>query len=360
MKIAIDTGPMSEGDVGRGIGFYTKELVKHLKKLDGVELDLVDASKNDLTKYDIVHYQKFHPYFFSVPLTKSIPSVITIHDLIYLIYPEHYPPGIKGKLRFIIQKFLISKIDAIIAVSETSKKDIIRFLGIPEEKISVIHEAPREIFRKLEIGNPSTSLRMVSPSNHWKLEIQKRYGLPERFVLYVGDVNYNKNLLGLIQACKIVRIPLVIAGKQAASADFDETHTENKPLIKLLEKYGDDKEVIRLGFVPDEDLVGLYNLATLYCQPSFYEGFGLPVLEAFASECPVVASKTQALVEIGEPACLFADPKNPKDIADKISQVFNDGELRDQLVEKGKVLVKNYSWEKTARETLEIYKKVLG
>ncbi|KKQ97147.1 MAG: Mannosyltransferase [Candidatus Woesebacteria bacterium GW2011_GWA1_39_12] len=159
MKIAIDAGPMSKGDVGRGIGFYTEQLVKHLKKLKDVDLDLVDAARNDLTKYDIVHYQKFHPYFFSVPFTKSIPSILTIHDLIYLIYPKHYPAGIKGKLRFLIQRELVKKMDAIITVSETSKKDIVRFLGIPQEKIHVVYLAPREIFKKmtnchLQFGKP--------------------------------------------------------------------------------------------------------------------------------------------------------------------------------------------------------------
>ena len=346
MKIAIDAGPMSKGDVGRGIGFYTEQLVKHLKKLKDVDLDLVDAARNDLAKYDIVHYQKFHPYFFSVPFTKSIPSILTIHDLIYLIYPKHYPAGIKGKLRFLIQRELVKKMDAIITVSETSKKDIVRFLGIPQEKIHVVYLAPREIFKKM------TNTTILS-------SIVVKYKLPQKFVLYVGDVNYNKNLLGLAQACKIAKIPLVIAGKQAAKEDFDRNHPENKPLANLLQKYGEDKDIMRVGFVPDDDLAAIYNLASLYCQPSFYEGFGLPVLEAYASECPVVASRTQALVEIGEPAAYFADPKDPKDIAEKISQVSNDRELKDQLVQRGKALVKNYSWDKTAKETLEVYKKVL-
>jgi glycosyltransferase involved in cell wall biosynthesis len=179
-------------------------------------------------------------------------------------------------------------------------------------------------------------------------------------VLYVGDVNYNKNILGLAKACKIAKIPLVIAGKQAAQKEFDREHIENQPLLEFLTKYGEDKQVLRLGFVDDNDLVSLYNLATLCCQPSFYEGFGLPVLEAFACEVPVVAAKTQALVEIAEPACLFADPNDPDEIAEKILQVAEDNELRNQLIERGKVLVKNYSWEKTARETFEVYKKVLG
>ncbi|MEK7112996.1 MAG: glycosyltransferase family 1 protein [Patescibacteria group bacterium] len=353
MKIAIDTGPLESGDSVRGIGVHTKLLLENLEKLKDLKVEAVDVRKVDLGKYDLVHYQKFHPYFFSVPFRKIKPSVLTIHDLIYLIYPKHYPPGVMGKLKFPIQKFFVKNIDAIITISETSKKDIVRFLGIPAEKIHVAYLAPREIFRKLEMSNP---LR----GENYKLKIAKRYGLPERFVLYVGDVNYNKNLLGLVKACKIAKVPLVIVGKQATSTDFDRNHPENKPLVELLNTYGNDKNVIRLGFIDDSELVGVYNLAGVYCQPSFYEGFGLPVLEAFASGCPVVAAKTQALVEIADPACIFANPKDPKDIADKISMVLEDKELRDQLVETGMVFVKNYSWAKTAKETAEVYKKVLS
>jgi glycosyltransferase involved in cell wall biosynthesis len=267
--------------------------------------------------------------------------------LIYLIYPKHYPAGIKGKLIYLLQKFLVRKMDAIITISETSKKDIVRFLGIPQGKIFAIHLAQREIFRVIE--------------DKEQLErIKRKYSLPQKFVLYVGDVNYNKNILGMVGACKKAKIPVVIVGKQAVSTDFDREHIENRFLRTLLERYGDDKDVIRLGFVDDNDLVGIYNLASLYCQPSFYEGFGLPLLEALASGCPIVAAKTQALVEIGEPAVLFFDPKSPNDMVEKILMVLTDNELREQLIETGKVLVKNYSWDRVARKTAEVYRKVAG
>src|SRR3990167_3627637 len=345
IKVAIDSGPTKSGDAIRGIGVHTANLVKYLRKLKDLDIDVVDFSKVDLGKYDIAHYQKFNPYFFSVPFIKKKKTVLTIHDLIYLIYPKHYPPGIKGRIRLLIQKFLVKKADAVITISETSKKDIVRFLGISQEKIHVIYLAPREIFKSIvdqELLN----------------KIKNKYNLPERFVLYVGDVNYNKNVLGLCKACKLAKTPLVIAGKQAASKDFDRAHPENRPLVKLLKEYGDDPSVMRIGFTTDEDLVGIFQLASLYCQPALYEGFGLPVLEAMASGCPVVASKTQALVEIAEPAAIFADPKDPADIAEKISMILKDPTLRAQLIETGKVLVKKYSWDKVARETAKVYEKV--
>ena len=347
MKIGIDTGQFAKGDAIRGIGVYNRLLVENLKKLKDLKVEQVDAKRDDLSKYDLIHYIRFHPYFISIPFRKQTKSIITIHDLIPLIYPEHFPPGIKGSLRLLIQKYLIKKIDAVIAVSETSKKDIVRFLGIPVEKIYVIHLASEDSFKKLSDGS-------------WKNDIRTRYKLPERFILNVGDVNYNKNILGLAEACKMINVPLVLVGKQLTSKDFDPGHPENRSFSKLIEKYGTDKDILRLGFVSDDDLVKIYNLATIYCQPSFYEGFGLSVLKAFACEIPVVAAKTQALVEIGGPACVYADPNKPKDIADKISQVLKDRELAKELVERGKVLAKNYSWEKTARETFEVYKKVLA
>jgi glycosyltransferase involved in cell wall biosynthesis len=346
MKVAIDSGPLTSGHSVRGIGVYTKQLTQALKKDRSVKLDVVDFAKVDLAKYDIAHYPVFNPYFMALPLTNKTKTVVTIHDLIYLIYPDQYPPGIRGRLKFLVNKKLIRKADAIITTSETSKKDIVRFLAVDQEKIFPIYQAPAEAFRP--VGDKDL-LRGV----------KDKYNLPDRFVLYVGDVNYNKNLLGLAEACKIAKIPLVIVGKQAASSQFDRNHPENRSWVEFLKKYGQDKDILRVGFVPDEELAPIYNLANLYAQVSFYEGFGLSVLQAFACSTPAVCSKTQALVEIGQGACFFADPKDPKDIASKLRQAIENEELRSQLVETGKILVKNYSWEKTARETIEVYKKVL-
>jgi glycosyltransferase involved in cell wall biosynthesis len=305
IKVAIDSGPLKSGDSIRGIGVYTRELLKALK------MDGVDVSKEDLGKYDVVHFTRFNPFFVSVPFVKpkNTKFVLTIYDLIPLIYPSHYPPGVKGKLRFLINKYLINKnVDAIITISETSKKDICRFLSVDPKKVFVTYLAPRSIFKKMEIGN-------------WKLEIAKRYNLPEHFALYVGDVNYNKNIPWLIEKAKEKNLPLVIVGKQAKEIeDLDLDHPELSHLTGV-----NFSGVIRLGFVDDADLVKIYNLATVYIQPSLYEGFGLPAVEAVACGTPIIFFKSQALVEI----------------------------LGD-----GKKLLRSYSWEKTARETFKVYKHV--
>lgn len=368
MKIVIDRRPLITGHKVRGIGVHTEELIRALKilKYKDIKIFNVDFNKADLSKYDLVHFSYFHPYFLTIPSQAPTKFIVTIHDLIPLIYPKHYPPGLKGKIRFLDQKIRLKKAAAVITISETSKKDIVRFLGIQEENIFVTYLAPRKIFKEIK---DKTKL----------LKVRKKYKLPSGFVLYVGDVNYNKNVLGLVKACKIAKLPLVICGKHAkdiedSKADisslegprdwirylFGQPHPERAHYQKLLNEFKKSSTIIRLGYVPDDDLVVIYNLATVYCQPSFYEGFGLPVLEAFASGCPVVAAKTQVLVEIAEGAALFADPNDAKDIADKITEVISDNEMREKMIKEGVKKVKQYSWSKTAKETVSVYLKVFS
>lgn len=351
IKIAIDTGPLTSGDSVRGIGVYTRELLNSLNSLqkenkDNFEIcpiDFFGLQSSTIYHYDVVHFTRFNPFKLSVPLSKpkNTKFVLTIYDLIPLIYPEHYPSGARGWVNWQINKFLIkNNIDKIITISETSKKDICRFIGIDPKKVTAIHLAPRPIFRKLEVGN-------------WSLEIVKQYNLPKRFGLYVGDINYNKNIPLLIKAAKSADIPLVIAGKQAL--ELEKMNLEH-PELKHLKNVNFDN-VIRTGFVTDDDLVKIYNLAEVYIQPSLYEGFGLPLLEAQACSIPVIAAKTQALVEIAEDSAIFADYKNPSDFAEKIKSMIEDSSLKNKLIEHGLKNVKKYSWKITAEQTLKIYNK---
>lgn len=353
LKIAIDTGPLKTGDSVRGIGVYARELIGSLQqfqKSHSFEIEPIDFSTNHQSlitnHFNVFHFTRFNPFQISVPFNKPTGTrfVLTIYDLIPLIYPKHYPSGIKGWLNWQINMFLIKKnIDSIITISETSKKDICRFIGISPDKVSVTHLAPRNIFQ------PTTDHQSL-------ITVQKKYGLPDRFVLYVGDINYNKNIPLLVEACKKADEKLVIAGKQAVEIDkMDLDHPELGHLKNI-----DWNGVIRLGFVPDEDLVNIYNLAGVYIQPSLYEGFGLPLLEAQAVGIPVVASKTQALVEIAESSVFLADPKSANDFADKIKLLVKDGELKNKLIDKGIKNAERYSWHKTAEETVKVYKKILN
>jgi len=331
LKIAIDSGPLTSGDSVRGIGTYTRELLKALK------MDGVDVSKSDLSKYDVVHFTRFNPFFISVPFTKpeNTKFILTIYDLIPLIYPKYYPSGIKGKIRFLVNKYLIKKnIDAIITISETSKKDICRFLKVDPKKVYVTYLAARFMFKKMNITEQWR--------NKWTAEIDGKR-VPKRFALYVGDINYNKNIPNLIKACSLAKMPLVIAGKQAF--EIEKMNLDHPELSHL--KGIDWTGVIRLGFVPDELLIELYNLAEVYIQPSFYEGFGLPVLEAVACGTPVVAAKTQALVEILGDGLNYVNSYDPKAMAESILNPNIDVKLS-----------RSYSWDKTAKETLKVYQSV--
>lgn len=358
MKVAFDSGPLSGGDSFRGIGMYTRELIDALKTIQKrdpkqIKVDVVDFSKTNLTSYDIIQYSKFHPFFVTLPLDLLMPkfrrpkTVVLIHDLIQLIYPKAYPPGIRGKLKFAIQKMLVRRVDGILTISETSKKDIVRFLGIPSEKVFNTQGGGRSFYKVVNDGGVLN-------------KVASKYNLPRKFALYVGDVNYNKNLMTLADACKKVKITLVIAGKHAVSRDIDFDHPENQPIKAFLEKYQDDPMVMRLGFVPDEDMIAIYNLATVYIQPSFYEGFGMPVLEAMACGVPVIVAKTQALVELAGDAALVSDPYDIADFADKIIRIVNNSSEKVRLVRKGFERVKEFTWAECANKTYEFYRQILG
>jgi len=343
MKVAIDSGPITGADSIRGIGFHTKELISKLQKTPDLELQALDFSQSDLKTFDIAHYPYFHPHFLTLPFSKPTPKVIlTIHDLIRLIYPKAYPPGIKGTLRFQIQKHNLKNVDAIITISETSKKDILRFLPVSADKVHVIYLAAQ------------TKPKKITKS----LEVKSKYKLPDQFVLYVGDVNYNKNILGLTRACELANLPLVMVGKQAAQSDFDKSHVENLTWNVFWDKYANSSNILRVGFVPSEDLPAFYQLASVYCQPSFYEGFGLPILEAFSNKCPVVSSLTQALVEVADSAAIFVDPKNHKEMANALKLVSSNKTIAKDLIHKGTNRLERFSWERAANETAEVYKKV--
>lgn len=362
MKIAIDSGPTTSGHAVRGVGFYTKNLIEAL----GKNVESIDVETADLSKYNLIHIPHFNPFINTFPNeVENYKYVVTIHDLIPLLYPKHYVPGIKGKIRFYFQKLKAQRADAIITDSETSKKDIVRFLNIDPQKVHVIYLAPQGGLKKM---------------NSWELEnIRRKYKLPRKYVLYVGDINYNKNTANLIKACKYAQLPLVIIGKQATQINdlsqdikslkgpsdwlryvLGKPHPEVAHYKNIIEALKDNKDVYRLGFVTVEEFSGIMQIASVYCQPSFYEGFGLVVLEAFSMQVPVVAAKTQALVEIGGNACLYVDPHDYKEMGTLLKKVTTDQKLTNDLIEKGQDRLKNFSWSKAAKETLNVYKMVEG
>lgn len=351
MNIAIDISPLESRRFlkhrVRGTGFYIENLKKALLKYFPDNQYTFFARGEKLpNNIDLVHYSYFEPFFLSLPIFSKYKTVVTVHDLIPLVFPEHFKPGIRGVLKWQAQKLALKQSDTIITDSESSKRDIIKFAGIKEDKIRVVYLAPAEEFKKIE-NTPILD------------SIKEKYKLPEKFVLYVGDVTWNKNLPRLVEAIKKINVPLVMVGSALAQKDFDRTNPWNQDMLRVQEMIVNDKRFIRLGFVPTEDLVAIYNLATVFAMPSLYEGFGLPVLEAMSCDCPVVTTKEGSIPEVAGDAAYYTDAYDVNDIANGIGKIYFSQKLQKEYAKEGLIQAKKFSWQKTAQKTVQVYKTVI-
>ncbi|HVF69617.1 MAG TPA: glycosyltransferase family 1 protein, partial [Xanthomonadales bacterium] len=291
MKIAIDISPLNDNRVlshrVRGTGFYLQNLKKALlANYPDNEYHFFNRGDVINSDVDLVHYPYFEPFFLTLPFSKNHKTIVTVHDLTPLVFPEHFPPGIKGNIKWQIQKLNLLRSDGILTDSESSKKDISKYTDVKPEKIDVAYLAAGEEFTRIK----NKELRIKETKN--------KYNLPEKFVLYVGDATWNKNLPRLLNAVKGINIPLVMVGKTLTEKNYDKSNPWNQDLLetqKLIEK---SPNILTLGYVPTNDLVALYNTASVFIMPSLYEGFGLPILEAMQSGCPVITTKVGSLPEV--------------------------------------------------------------
>jgi glycosyltransferase involved in cell wall biosynthesis len=291
-------------------------------------------------KFDLIHYTNFNtPVFF-----RKVPSVVTIHDLTLLFFPgrKHRSVLYRAAYRYIIKQSC-QNATRIIAVSEGTKTDIIKHLGIAPEKIDVIYEG--------------VSSRLRAASNPKRIEmIQAKYNITSPFFLYVGQWRAHKNLVRLIRAFAILRrrynleYQLVIVGKQ------DPLAPEIPETIKQL---GLSDSVILTGYIADTDLADFYHAAEAFVFPSLYEGFGIPPLEAMAVGTPVISSNASVMPEVLGQAALYFDPLNVEDIAAKLYQFATSFKVRQELKELAPIQVRKYSFPRMARETLAVYRRVL-
>ena len=350
MRIAIDISPLTSGNFlqhrVRGTGFYLKNLKESLLKyyLDN-EYEFFNRQEKIKIEPDIIHYPYFEPYFLTLPSNVSGNNVVTVHDLTPLVFKNEFPAGVRGEIKWIIQKKRLKRVGAIITDSNSSKKDINKFSGIDNSKIHVVYLAAASYFTQIP--------------EEKKREIIKKFNLPEDFVLYVGDATWNKNLPGLIKAISKTGSHLVIAGAAFANESFDRSNMWNKDLAKSQELAKQNKRIISTGFVDNDDLVALYNAAKLFVMPSFYEGFGLPVLEAMSCGCPVITSHKGSLPEVAGEAAYFVDPNDINSIASGVTNVMGNIDLRKELSKKGLEQSRKFSWKKTAQDTIYVYKKIL-
>jgi glycosyltransferase involved in cell wall biosynthesis len=272
---------------------------------------------------------------------RRVPTVLTVHDLIYHLFPEHHKPLNYLFLNRAMPLF-VQRARAVIAVSESTRRDLIRYYGIPPDKITVIYEAAAPHFRPA----PPEAIAAV----------RVRYGLPEDFVLAVGTIEPRKNLSRLLEALQRLRqkgdnVRLVMVGSKGWLYEGFFRHLEELQL-------GD--AVLLPGYVPDVDLPAVYSAATVYVLPSLYEGFGLEVLEAMACGTAVVCSRTSSLPEVGGEAAHYFDPTDVEEMAEAIATVWHNETLRAEMSRYGLAQAARFSWARAAEETMAVYQRVMS
>ena len=348
MHIAIDATPLSSGHSGRGVGVYTKNLIDSLKRYEKHHSYTLFTRKQKVpNSADIVHYPYFDPFFLTLPVRKHKPTIVTVHDLIPLVFPDKFLPGFRGSLTWTFQKMSLLGARRVIADSNTSKDDVVRITGFSRNKIDTVYLAPSESSGKI------TQKDILE-------RVKKQYLLPDRFILSVSDVNWNKNISGLLKTFFHIisrdrRLKLVLVGKAFLDSALVETQEINRLIAELnLEPY-----IIRTGYVGDRELMVFYTLAGCLVQLSHYEGFGLPVLEAMKCGCPVVVSDTSSLTEISGPS-VRVQLENARGVISGILKVLDMSDVkRRQLVDQGYAWVSQFTWQKTAKETVQSYERTL-
>lgn len=365
MKIAIDT----QTTLGRksGFGFYIGNLVKGLKNIDkkneyclinkGIEKDLNTLERFCWDQFGFLKRAKrlgvdiAHQPCFSVPIFGGMKKVATIHDLI----PVKFPKNLNFASRMFFTKwmpFTYGFADAIIAISESTKKDLVDILKLDPERITVIYEAAGDEYRIIEDFDKIE-------------EIKNKYKIKGRYILNVGTLEPRKNIEFLVKVFadvvkreimklgnyEIRKLKLVLVGKKGWGYE---------KMFDLIKNLGIEGRVVWTDYVEDEDLPYIYNGADLFVFPSEYEGFGLPLLEAMSCGVPVISSNTSSMPEVVSEAGILIAPDDENKWVENIIKVLGDSEKQREMRSKGLKQAGKFSWEKCAEETLGVYKKILN
>lgn len=355
-----------------GISEYAFQLLTEFNKMQphGItfEVYVKDMPRDDMPEEsDRWHYRSFGPkklwtqwrlpldlythqpqpdIFFTpshyAPRFSPVPTVISIMDLSYLRFPELFNPHDLYQLKN-WTKYSVRKAKAVLTISQATKDDIINQYDIAEEQVHVIY--------------PGIKTALVPVHHKMSMdETRKKYSIGDKYILFVGTLQPRKNIERLIEAfAKIVaekkhtELQLVIVGKKGWLFE---------PILAAPEKYGVSDKVKFLDYVPDSALPALYQNALCYVLPSLYEGFGLPVLEAMKYDCPVITSNISSLPEAGGDAALYIDPTDVSNISETIKKVIENDKLQKEMIAKGRNQVAKFSWEKAAKETLNILQSV--
>jgi glycosyltransferase involved in cell wall biosynthesis len=357
INVLLDTSPLQTGSHIRGIGTYTRLLQRELEKRDDVRLFPV-ANKDELKNIQtnsgpldpqqtVLHYPFFDLFFSTLPLFRKFKTVVTIHDVIPLKFPKFYRPGRRGRLRFYKQAFALQGVEEIITDSKASQADIIPHLKVKSERIHVVPLAAQPDIQE----QPAEAQRKVL----------KQFSLPKKYVLYVGDINYNKNIPQLIKMIKFLPedVDLVCVGKNFFPHDIPEWRWIETQ-IALSDVHSRVHFVTEVGADDFETLSAIYSAAEAYIQPSLYEGFGLPVLEAMQAKVPVIATDNSSLSEVAGGHALLVSTDG-EEMADAVKEVLEWSKThRQEVIDKAYKWSQTFSWKQTAADTVSVYKHMLG
>jgi glycosyltransferase involved in cell wall biosynthesis len=283
-----------------------------------------------------------HSLAFVQPVALRCAGVVTIYDLSFFLFPQRFPPWRRTYLRW-GTSLSARRARRVIAISSSTKHDIVRLLGVPESRVDVVACGVDEDFRPIESKEQLDALR------------RKRH-LPPRMLLFVGTLEPRKNLTTLLRSYALLRRrfdppPLVVGGPRG---------WHHEEVFSLAEELGLHEQVLFPGYIPREELPLWYSAASLFVYPSLYEGFGLPPLEAMACGSPVVVSNTSALPEVVGDAGLLVEPTDAEEMAGAMHRILTDSDLRDTLRAKGLERAKVFSWQRTARETVRTYERAMS
>jgi glycosyltransferase involved in cell wall biosynthesis len=367
MRIGIDAHMVGEKETGnetyvtnllRGLGLLgmwpdcvalatDRELLAQRLGSDG-QLASVTVSRSPLVRIlrgipsavrrwniDVLHSS------YIAPPALSCPAVVSIHDIAY----EHFPSFFSLRDRLVLSTLVPRSArcaSRVLTLSESSRRDLVECYGISPDKIVAIPLAPAPEFRPVLDDSQME-------------EIRQRYGTSTRYILAVGNLQPRKNISRLVEAYASLRVEsdslprLVIVGRAQWRAS---------EVYRTVERSGLQEQVRFTGYVPDEDLVPLYSGSEVLVYPSIYEGFGLPILEAMACGTPVITSRTSSMPEVAGDAALLVDPYSTAEIAETISLVLTNENLKQDLAKRGLKRAAQFTWEQTAQETLSVYRQV--
>ncbi len=344
MKVAFDVSPLTSDHKGRGVGTYTRELMAALKR-QSIDINYVFTDQPVKSKPDLIHYPYFDLFFHTLPLTRNAKTVVTIHDVIPLLFSAHFPKGLRGTASLMLQRLAISSAHAVITDSPNSKTDISRFLPVPSSRIHPIPLAP--------------STGITHQSKNYQTKIIHKYHLPSSYLLYVGGINYNKNLPFLITS--FTKLPPNLHLVVVSRASLDQPIPEAIAINRAITERELQSRVHWLSINSTKHLSAIYSAATAYIQPSLYEGFGLPLLEAFACSTPVIYANVSSLPEIAGLAAIPFNPKSTLSLLQAVTHLLSlSRQARQKLTHQANQHLQRFSWDHTATATIQVYQQVIN